>query len=138
MLYFWLKAIRVVLRGRAHLEWKVVVSGDQQSISDDQYFIDERSTIWGKGEGVVCLWWYYKFSKNKNQLEKWLYTVTHRYTLSNNFLNVGLLMLQTRPMDPFQSLLAVITNFPSTSYYQKVVYPAHSKVKLAPYAFISK
>ena len=42
-------AIRVVLRGRAHLEWKVVVSGDQQSISDDQYFIDERSTIWGKG-----------------------------------------------------------------------------------------
>jgi hypothetical protein len=42
-------AVRVVLRGRAHLEWKVVVSGDQQSISDDQYFIDERSTIWGKG-----------------------------------------------------------------------------------------
>ena len=46
---FRLVAIRVVLRGRAHLEWKVVVSGDQQSISDDQYFIDERSTIWGKG-----------------------------------------------------------------------------------------
>ena len=45
-------AVRVVLRGRAHLEWKVVVSGDQQSISDDQYFIDERSTIWGKGERI--------------------------------------------------------------------------------------
>jgi len=45
---FKLRAVRVVLRGRAHLEWKVVVSGDQQSISDDQYFIDERSTIWGK------------------------------------------------------------------------------------------
>jgi len=49
---FKLRAVRVVLRGQAHLEWKVVVSGDQQSISDDQYFIDERSTIWGKGEGV--------------------------------------------------------------------------------------
>lgn len=52
---FKLRAIRVVLRGRAHLEWKVVVSGDQQSISDDQYFIDERSTIWGKekAEGSI-------------------------------------------------------------------------------------
>lgn len=46
-------AVRVVLRGRAHLEWKVVVSGDQQSISDDQYFIDERSTIWGKGKRYI-------------------------------------------------------------------------------------
>ena len=43
-------AIRVVLRGKAHAEWKVVVSGDKRTVKDDQYFIDERATIWGKGE----------------------------------------------------------------------------------------
>ncbi|XP_043223686.1 arrestin domain-containing protein 2-like [Amphibalanus amphitrite] len=45
---FKLRAIRVVLRGKAHAEWKVVVSGDKRTVKDDQYFIDERATIWGK------------------------------------------------------------------------------------------
>jgi hypothetical protein len=38
-----------VLRGKAHAEWKVVVSGDRRTVKDDQYFIDDRATIWGKG-----------------------------------------------------------------------------------------
>lgn len=45
---FKLRAIRIVLRGKAHAEWKVVVSGDKRTVKDDQYFIDERSIIWGK------------------------------------------------------------------------------------------
>uniref|UniRef100_T1J719 Arrestin C-terminal-like domain-containing protein n=1 Tax=Strigamia maritima TaxID=126957 RepID=T1J719_STRMM len=45
---FKLKAIRVGLKGKAHTEWKVVVSGDRRTVLDDQCFIDERATIWGK------------------------------------------------------------------------------------------
>lgn len=45
---FKLRAIRVGLRGKAHTEWKIVVSGDRQTVKDDQTFIDERLTIWGK------------------------------------------------------------------------------------------
>jgi hypothetical protein len=26
-----------------------MVSGDRRTVRDDQYFIDERATIWGKG-----------------------------------------------------------------------------------------
>lgn len=42
-------AIRVVLRGKAHTEWKVMVSGERRTVKDDQYFIDDRAMIWGKG-----------------------------------------------------------------------------------------
>ncbi|XP_071442765.1 arrestin domain-containing protein 2-like [Hetaerina americana] len=45
---FKLRAVRVVLRGKAHAEWKVVVSGDRRTVKDDQYFIDDRTIIWGK------------------------------------------------------------------------------------------
>lgn len=45
---FKLRAVRVVLRGKAHAEWKVVVSGDRRTVKDDQYFIDDRATVWGK------------------------------------------------------------------------------------------
>jgi len=40
----------VVLRGKAHAEWKVVVSGDRRTVKDDQYFVDDRAIIWGKGQ----------------------------------------------------------------------------------------
>ncbi|XKL64212.1 hypothetical protein PGB90_004298 [Kerria lacca] len=40
--------IRIVLRGKAHSEWKAIVSGDQRNLEDDQYFIDERDIIFGK------------------------------------------------------------------------------------------
>ncbi|XP_077499011.1 arrestin domain-containing protein 3-like [Amblyomma americanum] len=45
---FKLRAIRVMLRGKAHAEWKVVVSGDRRTVKDDQVFIDDRAVIWGK------------------------------------------------------------------------------------------
>ncbi|OXA40481.1 Arrestin domain-containing protein 2 [Folsomia candida] len=47
---FKLRRIQVVVRGKAHTEWKVMVSGERRTVKDDQYFIDDRSTIWGKGE----------------------------------------------------------------------------------------
>ncbi|GFQ71907.1 arrestin_N domain-containing protein, partial [Trichonephila clavata] len=40
--------IRVLLRGKAHAEWKVVVSGDRRTVKDDHVFIDDRVVIWGK------------------------------------------------------------------------------------------
>lgn len=43
-------AVRVMLRGKAHAEWKVVVSGDRRTLRDDQYIIDDRAVIWGHGE----------------------------------------------------------------------------------------
>lgn len=45
---FKLKTIRVILRGKAHAEWKVMLSGDRRTVKDDQYFIDERQVIWGE------------------------------------------------------------------------------------------
>ncbi|XP_029346115.1 arrestin domain-containing protein 3-like isoform X2 [Acyrthosiphon pisum] len=45
---FKLKTVRIVLRGKAHAEWQVLVSGDRSAIKDDQYFIDNRSLIFGK------------------------------------------------------------------------------------------
>lgn len=47
---FKLRRIQVVVRGKAHTEWKVMVSGERRTVKDDQYFIDDRSTIWGKGK----------------------------------------------------------------------------------------
>jgi len=44
------------LRGRAHAEWKVVVSGDRRTVKDDQYFINDRATIWGKGSYALHLY----------------------------------------------------------------------------------
>ncbi|CAH0549088.1 unnamed protein product [Brassicogethes aeneus] len=45
---FKLRTIRVLLRGKAHAEWKVMLSGDRRTVKDDQYFIDERQVIWGE------------------------------------------------------------------------------------------
>ncbi|KAH9423468.1 hypothetical protein DERP_003747 [Dermatophagoides pteronyssinus] len=45
---FKLKAIRVILRGKAQAEWKVIVSGDRRTVKDDQIFIEDRCSIWGK------------------------------------------------------------------------------------------
>lgn len=39
----------MILRGKAQAEWKVIVSGDRRTVKDDQIFIDDRCSIWGKG-----------------------------------------------------------------------------------------
>lgn len=45
-----ISAIRVVIRGKAHTEWKVIAGGERRTVKDDQYFIDDRAIIWGKGK----------------------------------------------------------------------------------------
>ncbi|CAG9770230.1 unnamed protein product [Ceutorhynchus assimilis] len=45
---FKLRSIRVILRGKAHAEWKVMLSGDRRIVKGDQYFMDQRQTIWGE------------------------------------------------------------------------------------------
>lgn len=42
-------AIKVILRGKANAEWKVVVSGERRTVKDEQTFIEDRALIWGKG-----------------------------------------------------------------------------------------
>lgn len=56
-------AIRVVLRGKAHTEWKVMVSGERRTVKDDQYFIDDRAMIWGKGKLINCFHFCVKLCK---------------------------------------------------------------------------
>ena len=47
--FFFLAAIKVLLRGRAHSEWKVLVSGERGTVRDDQVFVEDKQIIWGKG-----------------------------------------------------------------------------------------
>lgn len=49
---FFIKAIKVNIRGKAHSEWKVVVNGEKRNVKDDQTFFDERIVIWGKGNSL--------------------------------------------------------------------------------------
>lgn len=43
-----LSVIRALLRGKAHVEWKVMMSGERRTVKDDQYFVDERQIVWGE------------------------------------------------------------------------------------------
>ncbi|KAH7718895.1 Protein ARRD-6 a [Aphelenchoides avenae] len=42
------RGIRAFLRGRARVQWKVLKSGESRTLKDDQYLLDEKTTIWGK------------------------------------------------------------------------------------------
>ncbi|KAI1289822.1 Arrestin domain-containing protein 3 [Halotydeus destructor] len=48
---FKLKAIKVILRGKANAEWKVVVSGERRTVKDEQVFVEDRTLVWGKEKG---------------------------------------------------------------------------------------
>lgn len=45
-------AVRISLRGQAHAEWKIMVSGDRRNVKNDQYFVDERIIVWGHGKYI--------------------------------------------------------------------------------------
>ncbi|XP_033737483.1 arrestin domain-containing protein 3-like [Pecten maximus] len=40
--------IRLVLRGKAHVEWKINKAGERRNVRDDEYYIDEKRIVWGK------------------------------------------------------------------------------------------
>ncbi|KAK9892416.1 hypothetical protein WA026_019866 [Henosepilachna vigintioctopunctata] len=45
---FKLRTIRVLMRGKAHAEWKILLSGDRKNLKDDQYFVEKRQVIYGR------------------------------------------------------------------------------------------
>jgi hypothetical protein len=45
-----LPGVQVYLRGKAHVEWRITRGGERRTVKEDQYFIDEKSTVWGKGQ----------------------------------------------------------------------------------------
>ncbi|KAK3090525.1 hypothetical protein FSP39_012489 [Pinctada imbricata] len=42
------QGIRLLLRGKAHVEWKINKAGDRRIVKDDEYYIDEKKIVWGK------------------------------------------------------------------------------------------
>lgn len=43
-----IRGIRVFLRGRSRVQWKILKSGESRTLKDDQYLLDEKLLIWGK------------------------------------------------------------------------------------------
>ena len=41
--------IRLTLRGKAHTEWKVNKAGERRTVKDEEYYIDDKKVLWGKG-----------------------------------------------------------------------------------------
>lgn len=42
-------AIKVLLRGKAHNEWKMMIQNEKRTVKDEELFIDDRSVIFGNG-----------------------------------------------------------------------------------------
>ena len=42
--------IRLTLRGKAHTEWKISKAGETRTVKDDEYYIDEKKILWGRGK----------------------------------------------------------------------------------------
>ncbi|KAL5020945.1 hypothetical protein ScPMuIL_000100 [Solemya velum] len=40
--------IRLIVRGKAHAEWKVNRAGERRTIKQDEYYIKEQRVVWGK------------------------------------------------------------------------------------------
>ncbi|XP_041356658.1 uncharacterized protein LOC121373908 isoform X2 [Gigantopelta aegis] len=40
--------IRLHVRGKAHAEWKITRAGERRTVKQEETYIDERKTIWGK------------------------------------------------------------------------------------------
>lgn len=41
--------VQVYLRGKAHVEWRITRGGERRTVKEDQYFIDEKAVVWGRG-----------------------------------------------------------------------------------------
>ena len=44
--------VYALLRGKAHVEWKVTRSGERRTVKEDQYLVDQSATVWGKGQAI--------------------------------------------------------------------------------------
>ncbi|XP_064625332.1 arrestin domain-containing protein 3-like isoform X2 [Lineus longissimus] len=45
-----IKGIRVNLRGKAHVEWKIMRSGERRTVKEDHHFLEDKAVVWGKGK----------------------------------------------------------------------------------------
>ena len=45
-------AIRVLLRGKAHCEWKMMIQNEKRTVKDEEIFIDDRALIYGTGKCI--------------------------------------------------------------------------------------
>ena len=45
--------IRVFVRGKGHVEWKITRGGERRTVKEDQYFMDEKQVVWGKGKSNI-------------------------------------------------------------------------------------
>ena len=41
--------IRLTLRGKSHTEWKINKAGERRTVKEDEYYIDDKKVLWGKG-----------------------------------------------------------------------------------------
>uniref|UniRef100_A0A915DY99 Arrestin C-terminal-like domain-containing protein n=1 Tax=Ditylenchus dipsaci TaxID=166011 RepID=A0A915DY99_9BILA len=49
-----IRGIKVFLRGRSRVQWKVLKSGESRVLKDDQYLLDEKILVWGKEKSEEC------------------------------------------------------------------------------------
>ena len=35
------------------MEWKITKAGERRNVKDDEYYVDEKKVIWGKGN-ILC------------------------------------------------------------------------------------
>lgn len=42
------RGVRVLLRGKAHVEWKITKGGERRTVKEEQYFVDDKVVAWGK------------------------------------------------------------------------------------------
>ena len=35
------------------MEWRITRGGERRTVKEDQYFIDEKAVVWGKGKTVL-------------------------------------------------------------------------------------
>ena len=42
--------VKVLLRGKAHAEWKITRAGERRCMKQDEQYIEERLLLWGKGK----------------------------------------------------------------------------------------
>ena len=42
--------VKVLLRGKAHAEWKITRAGERRCMKQDEQYLEERLLLWGKGK----------------------------------------------------------------------------------------
>jgi len=60
----------VYLRGKSHVEWRITRGGERRTVKEDQYFIDEKALVWGRG--IIIMLYHYVLSNAQTSSSSWL------------------------------------------------------------------